>query len=389
MSSLLGYLETELATFDEKPLGEVDAAVLTQAAMLNGEGIMPRFPAARTGLIGRLQAMLVPDTPAARFADLDRAERYPGMFSGLVPADIKRCLHALVASPRFRDLTLTGFCRAVDEASHTQFMATTYIWRDSFAFVAFAGTDTSRTGWRENLDMAYRDEVGAQRLAREYLERAAARVTLPIHVGGHSKGGNLALYAAMTCAGEVRSRVGRIWVLDAPGFRRGRFGEDDYRELAGRAIRIVPAESTVGMLLECPLEPAVVCSSASGLEQHSVFTWEVAGGSFVRAERLSDYARALRDVAAEWLAGMDADETRRVVEAVDAALAARGVDDVGELFEPGQDVIGAMLEVSWRLDPAARDVLGRALGELAALAVRRLGDDVAASMPWLRRRPAS
>ena len=389
MFSLISYLESEFATFDEKPLGEVDAAVFSQAAMLNGEGIVPSFPRVRTGLIRRLQAVLDPGVTTARFVDLDRAERYTGMFTGLVPDDIKRCLHALVASPRFRDVALSGFSRVVDETSHTQFMATTYIWRDAFACVSFAGTDASRTGWREDLDMAYRNEVGAQRLAREYLERAASRLSVPLNVCGHSKGGNLALYAALTCSDETRARIAHVWTLDAPGFVRGRFGEDDYRKLDGKVSRIVPEESTVGMLLSCPIEAAPIVSSASGLEQHSAFTWQVTDGLFTRADHLSDYARSVHEVVEGWLADMGADETRRVVEAIDAAITAAGVEDIGDLFRPGQDIAGGIVEASKRMEPSSREVLGRALGDLAARVMRRLGDDVAASLPWVRRRPAS
>ena len=206
MSSIIEYLESEFATFDEKPFGAVDAAVLSQAAMLNSTGIVPSFPSAPSGLLDRLSAFLAPQLPSARFVDFARAERFDGMFTGLVPHDIKRCLFALIASPRFRDLAICGFQRVVDEAACTQFMATTYVWRDAFAFVAFGGTDISLAGWRENLDMAYCPETGAQRLARTYLEQAASHLPQRLLVGGHSKGGNLALQRYR--AGPHRSPMG-------------------------------------------------------------------------------------------------------------------------------------------------------------------------------------
>lgn len=385
MSSIIEYLESEFATFDEKPFGAVDAAVLSQAAMLNGTGIVPSFPSAPSGLLDRLSAFLAPQLPSARFVDFARAERFDGMFTGLVPHDIKRCLFALIASPRFRDLAICGFQRVVDEAACTQFMATTYVWRDAFAFVAFGGTDISLAGWRENLDMAYCPETGAQRLARTYLEQAASHLPQRLLVGGHSKGGNLALYAALTCRDTVRGRIDHLWALDAPGFKEGCFTEEDYARLGDRASRIVPEESTIGMLLECPLEPMVVCSTASGVEQHSAFTWEIEGGAFVSAGRLSDSSRALRDVTAEWLSGMDDARRRRVVEAVSEAVVASGATDVLDVLAPGQDVIGNMIEVSQRLDADTRDTLARALGDLANIAMRRLGEDVVQSLPWLRR----
>ena len=90
-------------------------------------------------------------------------ERFDAMFTGFVPEDLKKLLFALIASPRFRDMRLIGYKATFDETTHTQFSATTYLWRDSLAFVAFRGTDTSFCGWRENFDMTYIDESGEKR----------------------------------------------------------------------------------------------------------------------------------------------------------------------------------------------------------------------------------
>nr|WP_291289932.1 Mbeg1-like protein [Enorma sp.] len=215
MPYLFDYVEHELATFDQKPFCPVDAAVLSQACMIDGAAVVPE-PSALPALIDRALTLLAADARGATFASLMRSELFEGMFTGLVPDDIRRLLMALAASPRYRDLRLCGYRSVFDEASRTQFAATTFTWRNAFSFVGFRGTDVSATGWRENFDMAYRDEVPAQKLAREYLEHMAPRLSGELHVGGHSKGGNLALYAALTCSADARERIGRVWCLDAP-----------------------------------------------------------------------------------------------------------------------------------------------------------------------------
>lgn len=385
MPYLFDYVEHELATFDQKPFCSVDAAVLSQACMIDGVGVVPE-PSAMPALIDRALTLLAPDARGATFASLMRSELFDGMFTGLVPDDIRRLLMALAASPRFRDLRLRGYRSVFDESSHTQFAATTFTWRSAFSFVGFRGTDISATGWRENFDMTYRNEVSAQKLAREYLEHMAPRLSGELHVGGHSKGGNLALYAALTCSADVRERIDRVWCLDAPGFRPEmikrcqtpfyQLGEDS------RIERILPQDSLVGVLLECPAPARVVRSNAQGLTQHSVFTWEISDdrSDFVEAERLGEGSQALHDVLAEWLASMDGERCEQVVDALFAALGASGARDARDVFLGGKPFPQLVSDAARNLDEESRDVLGAVLGDLAAIAARRVGRDLAAAI---------
>lgn len=400
MPYLFDYVERELATFDQKPFCPVDAAVLSQACMIDGAGVVPE-PSAMPALIDRALTLFAPDARGATFASLMRSELFDGMFTGLVPDDIRCLLMALAASPRFRDLRLCGYRSVFDEASHTQFAATTFTWRNAFSFVGFRGTDISATGWRENFDMTYKDEVPAQKLAREYLEHMAPRLSGELHVGGHSKGGNLALYAALTCSADARERIGRVWCLDAPGFRAGRFKAEDFARLGLRAgagdedsaanagtlrackiERIIPQDSLVGVLLECPAPARVVRSNAQGLMQHSVFTWEISDdrSDFVEAERLGEGSQALHDVLAEWLASMDDERCEQVVDALFAALGASGARDARDVFLGGKAFPQLASDAVRNLDEASRDVLGTALGDLAAIAARRAGRDLVAAI---------
>lgn len=396
MPYLLDYVEHELAPIDERPFGPVDAAVLTQASMLDGVGIVPE-PSGAPALLDRVRCALAPDRTGVRFEDLLRAERFDRMFTGLVADDLKRLLYALAASPRFRGVRLCGYRAVFDEASHTQFAATSFRWGSGISFIGFRGTDASVTGWRENFDMTYRPEVRAQALAREYLELMAPRLPGELHVGGHSKGGNLALYAALACTDRARARIGRIWCLDAPGFKPGRFDEADYARIQDRLFRAGPQDSIVGALLECPVDTRTVRSSAEGLFQHSVFTWEVAdaaaGGEgassaaggraaadFVYLDGPSDFSRMLHEVLLEWLAGMDDARRERVVDALFAAFAAAGARDAGDVLLGGANPIQLAIDAARNLDDASATVLREALGELASIVTRRAGEDIARTL---------
>lgn len=384
MANIFEYLGYELASFDERPVNAIDAAIFSQACMIDGAGIVPALP--RTpGALSRLRALVAPSTLAtARFEDLARTERFDTCFLGFTPGELQHLLFALIASPRYRDVRLMGYRSVFSEATHTQFSATTYLWRDAFAFVAFRGTDTSLTGWRENFDMAYKPAVRAQRLARSYLEDVAAHLSCPIVVGGHSKGGNLALFAALTAAHRLQARIAHVWALDAPGFKAGLFPEDAYRPLEGRITRIVPEDSIVGMLLEHRGPERAVQNFATGIDAHSAFAWEVAGDDFVGRERPSDASLALRAVCAEWLGGMDDARIGELVEALFAAIAQSGVKSAAEIFAGGPEVGRAALEAMRTLDADERDLLTRELGNLAGIVARRVGQDVAGALfGWL------
>lgn len=148
-----------------------------------------------------------------------------------------------------------------------QFAATTYVCPGHFAYVGFRGTDTTLTGWREDFNMAYRAPVEAQVLAARYLAAVAADSRLPetLLVGGHSKGGNLAEYAALTAAPEVQQRIARLYNHDGPGFKAGLFTAADYEPLAGRMTKQVPADSMVGILMGSFMPVEVVQATGARL----------------------------------------------------------------------------------------------------------------------------
>ena len=365
---ILAYLETQFATFDDVPFGAVDAALLSQACMLDAPWAVPAISTRAHGrhVLDRLLAY-GGRRRGARFCDLARAEHLDTLLGGFTPDELKRELFGLIASPRFRDLALRDYASVFDEPSHTQFAAMTFTWRDEFAYVGFRGTDTSFVGWRENFDMAYRAPVRAQELAAAYLEQVAEHLPSRLFVGGHSKGGNLALFAAAVCREDVRARIERVWCHDAPGFRTGSQVIERAARLAERIHMTVPQDSLVGMLMDVPVAPRVVHSSAfGGFDQHSLYTWDVTGSDFAYVAQVADTSRKLHDAVNAWLAGMEPPEIERVVEALFSAARASGAVDARAFLRLGSDTVKSVREAARRIDDTSREVLIRAIADLAA-----------------------
>lgn len=246
---LIDYLEQQLAPFEDVPFNPVDAAALSQLCMVRGEGAIPLLPITEDdgkqrassrarGLKRFVQLLHIgaaddakPVAATVPLRDLLRAENFPTMFTGLNPEKIKRNLFALAASPRFRAVEVGLYLSEFDPAREMQFAAMTFFYRDMFAFVGFRGTDESIVGWKEDFNMAYAMPVPAQDQASRYLAAAAPYLPERIIVGGHSKGGNLAEYAALHAPADVQNRIVRVYNLDGPGFK------EDVRENAGTVAR--------------------------------------------------------------------------------------------------------------------------------------------------------
>lgn len=248
----------------------------------------------------------------------------------------------------------------------------------SFAYIGFRGTDTSVTGWRENFNMAFTSPVPAQEQAIRYLESIAPYLPKRLFIGGHSKGANLALYAALKASPEIQQRIERVYVHDGPGFKEGAISEEEWRRLEGRIHRSLPQESVVGLLMNCPVPYKVVNAQEHGLDQHSPFTWEVNDeyNDFSYAEKLSDGAQFFDAVFNKWLAQYSDSEAAAIVDALFRAIEAAGVTNASEIFFGGLKTIPLINKAAQNLDNESGAVLRNALGSLAAIAANEAGQSM-------------
>ena len=361
MPYLLDYLETKLASFEDEPLNPVDSAALTQLCMVRGEDVLPPLEERKSfaGLRAILRNVTSRETRPVPIRDMLLAEHFPGMFTGLDPKNIKLNLFALAASPRFRTMCVHDYLSLFDAEQETQFAAMTFTAKKQFVYVGFRGTDTSLAGWKENFNMAFADAVPAQHQAERYLEAIAAKTTGPLYVGGHSKGGNLAEYAALKASPETQARIERVFIHDGPGFKEGTFSDKDYEPLQGRIHKTIPTESFVGILLESQAPVHVVKSRAKGLDQHSVFSWEVddALDDFAYAGEMPESTKLMAESLRAWLARFDDREREAVVESVFRAIEASGADDAGDLLSGGSKSIAILVDALKKAEVSDRDTL--------------------------------
>lgn len=395
--NILDYLETEFSSFENKSFNVVDSAILSQFCMVRCEGLVPAFDPSKPsrtsqnrkpGILAFLSALT--KKPAqkasahpARFTNLLRAERYSEMFTGLVPERIKSALVGLAASPRFRVFSLQDYLSIFDKETNNQFAAITFIYsskdpQKEFAYVGFRGTDTSITGWRENFNMAFTSPVPAQAQALRYLEAVAPSLPNRIYIGGHSKGGNLALYAALKAHPDIQQRIDTVFVHDAPGFKEGAILPEEWQSLEGKINRTIPQESIVGMLMNCPATAHVVQAQEHGFDQHSIFNWDVniEASNFIYAGKIADSAQFFNEVFSEWLSSYSDEQAAEIVDALFKAIEVSGISNASELFFGGAKIIPLITKAAQNLEREPGTVLRNALGSLAVIAANHAGRNI-------------
>ena len=288
MGTILDYLrEYGDYTFREKPFGEVDSLVLSQFAYLKFDGIVPA--------VGEKKAAVDLQEIAGhpKYDHLYADERYR--------RDNTALFQRMLGSKRFRDSRVFNYVNRIDLETETQFSAVTIRMPDGMCYVAYRGTDETIVGWKEDLNLAFSEPTEGQRMSVDYLERTASDIDGDFLVGGHSKGGNLAVYAAMNCAPEVRARVTAIYDHDGPGFRPEVKERGAYGEIAGRIRKTVPHSSLVGMILYSDGAYEVVESKTLGLAQHNPYTWLVDDDRFRSVSGLYAGRRFLDEAMNEWI----------------------------------------------------------------------------------------
>ena len=188
--------------------------------------------------------------------------------------------------------------------------------------IAYRGTDDTLIGWKENFNMSFMPVVPAQLAATEYLDQAGAYFDGDIRLTGHSKGGNLAVYAAVHCQKSIKKRLLRVWSNDGPGFGEGMLSDPAYIAMRPIIKSLVPQSSVVGMLLEHDENYTVVKSRQVGPLQHDGFSWNIMGGSFVHLQNVTDECKRFDKSLNEWVRSMTPEQREEFVESIYQMLSA-------------------------------------------------------------------
>ena len=182
--------------------------------------------------------------------------------------------------------------------------------------------------------MSFRQTVPAQLLAVQYLREVVAEYPVPIRLGGHSKGGNLAVFAAARCGPLIQKRILEVYNNDGPGFTGYMMGDPGYLAMVPRIQTYIPQSSVIGMLLEHEEPYQVVKSRSVSLLQHDPYNWEVMGREFITVEEVSKDSRFVDATIKSWFADMTDQERSRLVDVLFTLLGTGGVESTLDILHP-------------------------------------------------------
>ena len=294
--------------------------------------------------------------------ELLRAECYRDMIGDLWdPEGSRALLEAVTASPRYRGVRVCGY-RAVNDVETTeQFAAMTFRFPAGFSYLSFRGTDSTIVGWKEDFNMAFRCPVPSQESAARYVDEAAAAIGGPLLCGGHSKGGNLAVYGAAMCSDAAGDRIERAFSHDGPGFVEEFLSGDAFVGLSGRIDKTLPQSSIFGMMFETQEDYAIVESTEFSLLQHNPFSWVVDGCDFVYCERLSAGARYVDSSIREMLLTVEPAERERFVDALFSVFEATGAERFADIAGNLRESLPVMLQAAQGFDKDTRRFISQTI----------------------------
>lgn len=266
-------------------------------------------------------------------------------------------LQAVVDSKRFGELKIASYKDILQQDPPVQFSAVCFHGK-GFSFLAFRGTDSSLAGWKEDFLISVK-KTEAQELAVEYAEKNI-KGRQKWYIGGHSKGGNLALYAACMLSAEKWAKVERMYLLDGPGFCPDVLNPENFEAVNARTRRFIPRFSVIGKLFEPNItDTRIVQSSARGFLQHSILSWGIDHGKPALAEENDPSSLWIHETMEEWIRDLTQEERILLIEDLFDSLAAGGADDLNEL-EAG--------------DKEGREAILKRLSEMSASSKQSLSD---------------
>ena len=339
MANIFDYLtDVQYDSFYDLPLNELDVLALTELTYLPFDDLL--------------------DQSVNRLSDV--ATRVPRDSNMLTNKERLQLLDQLSTHKRFKNSKLSNFVNDIDVELQKQFAAMTYRLNLDTYLIVFRGTDDSIIGWKEDFHMTYMNEIPAQKHALTYLEDFFKQhPKQKVLIAGHSKGGNLAVFAASQIQPELQEKIAAIYTYDAPGLQAHLTETTGYQDIIPKIHRYVPQGSVIGMMLEVPDTPIVVRSLAlGGIAQHNTFSWQTEGTHFVQLEAISSESLQIKDALKEWMDSVPDEELELYFNLFFGTILESGINSINDLSSTGAiEHIHQLVSQAQTLEPQQVEIL--------------------------------
>ncbi len=344
MSNIFDYMKWRDISLNKVEFNEVDNLILSRLSYFPFDGIISeneeitlKEAYERTKILGT----------TGRTLQVEDIDLYP----------------VLANSIRFGSCKVTKFINKVEPKIEKQFAAITIILPDNTIYVSYRGTDNTIVGWKEDFNMSFRDLVPSQIDSVKYLKEVSKKYKNKLRVGGHSKGGNLAVYAATFCDKQTKNQIIEVYNNDGPGFFDNVIDSSEYKGIINKVHTYIPQTSIIGRLLKHEEEITIVKSTQTGIMQHDLYSWQVMGDKFLRTER-TNYSDFIDNTITNWLKEIEPAQREEFIDTLFEILNTTNVTTTNELSSKWLKNATTIIRTYSNLSPETRNMITRTLRSL-------------------------
>lgn len=235
----------------------------------------------------------------------------------LILADDGKLIKSLSNANRFLSLKISDYINKIDSNIEKQFSALVIHLSNKLIYISFRGTDNTIVGWKEDFNMCFNKDIPSQIDAANYVNKIMQKYEdVNVIIGGHSKGGNLAIYSTIFCNEEYKNRIEKVYNFDGPGFSDEVFKDKRYKDISNKIKTYLPEESVVGMVLNRVEKYKVVKSKANNIMQHDVYSWNINVKDFEYVKEVSKMSKVLSKSVISLLESMDIKSRKEAVDVI-------------------------------------------------------------------------
>lgn len=280
-------------------------------------------------------------------------------------------------SKRFGGMLATKYINKIDAEQEKQFSAITVLMPNDIIYVSYRGTDNTIVGWKEDFNMSFKSHIASQISAKQYLEEIAKEYpSSKIIIGGHSKGGNIAVYAATFASKDVKDRIINVYNNDGPGFCEDVIETPEYQEILPRVHTYIPQSSIIGRLMNHKEKYTIVESVQKGIMQHDLYSWQLLGKEFVTLKKLTNESEFIDKTIKDWLENVEPEKREQVIDAVFEILNTTEAQTMKELkanwFANAKTILGTYKNI----DSDTKEMVWQTVNELLKVAKNNIFEEL-------------
>ena len=287
MKNIIDYTSKKLPSFDVLPFNDIDSLILSTLSYIDFSYLMNKT---------KQRKFVIKDIPLIPIKEgvknLNWSSSYYTLFKNIK------------SNARYNNLIIDNIDEVNNTKYETHFKAISF-QSENFAYVAFMGTGIQMHDWKEDFNMAYKKPVPAHKLSKYYINKVIPKLDGDIYVGGHSKGGNLAIYASIYTKLLNKFRIKKVYNFDGPGFSIDVYKSIKYKMIKKKISKIVPSSSIVGMLLLNEENYKIIKSNGVSIQQHNPFNWLIKKNDFIYLKERSIDSRYIDKTITNWISELN------------------------------------------------------------------------------------